>query len=287
MKNPWKTSIDRISDFWFRYSRNKAAVFGLAIVIIFALIAVMAPIIVPYDPNEMYLDVFPVGPNVKFPFGIDHLGRDTLSRVIWGTRISLFVGFVSAGISAVVGTILGAISGYYGGFYDDIIMRIVDIFLMIPTFFLVLLVIAVYGSSIWNIMIVIGLTIWPSTCRLVRGQFLAFKEQPFVEAERALGSSSFRIIFKSILPNAFPPAIVNLSLQIASAILTESSLSFLGLGDPNQISWGMMLKDAQRFIRVGWWMAPFPGLAIGLTVLSFNLIGDGINDALNPRLRER
>jgi peptide/nickel transport system permease protein len=215
------------------------------------------------------------------------MGRDQLSRVIWGTRISLFVGFVSAGISIGVGVILGSVAGYYGGIVDDLIMRFVDFFLVIPTFFLILLIIAMYGTSIWNIMFVIGLTAWPSTTRLIRGQFLSLKEQPFVEAEKALGASDLRIIFRCILPNAIHPVLVNLSFRVGSAIISEAGLSFLGLGDPRSISWGQMLNVAQRFIRTAWWMAIFPGLLISLAVLSFNMVGDGLNDALNPRLMER
>ena len=183
--------------------------------------------------------------------------------------------------------VLGSVAGYYGGRVDDLIMRFVDFFLVIPTFFLILLIIAMYGTNIWNIMFVIGLTAWPSTTRLIRGQFLSLKEQPFVEAERALGASDRRIIFRCILPNAIHPVLVNLSFRVGSAIISEAGLSFLGLGDPRAISWGQMLNVAQRFIRTAWWMAIFPGVLISLAVLSFNMVGDGLNDAMNPRLMER
>jgi peptide/nickel transport system permease protein len=280
----------RIRDFWGRYRRNRAAVFGLFVIFFFFMMAVLSPYVAPYDPFKMYLsdkkNVL-LEPSWGHIMGTDHLARDMLSRVIWGTRISLFVGFIAAGISALIGIAAGAIAGYYGGWVDDLLMRFVDMFMVIPTFFLVLVVVAIFGSDIWNIMVVIGLTSWPSTARLMRGQFLALKGTLFVEAEKALGANDRRIILHCILPNGLYPVVVNMSLQVAGAILTEASLSFLGLGDPTQISWGLMLYHAQRFLRDAWWMTFFPGLAISITILGFNLIGDGLNDALNPRLRIR
>jgi len=278
--------IEGSKDFWVRFRRNKFALLAIVILCLLSLLAIVAPIISPYNPEQMIFDRF-MSPNPEHPMGTDHMGRDMLSRMIWGTRISLFVGFVSAGISITIGVLLGSIAGYYGGKIDDLIMRFVDFFLVIPTFFLILLIIAMFGSSIWNIMFVIGLTAWPSTTRLIRGQFLSLKEQPFVEAERALGASDHRMIFRCILPNAIHPVLVNLSFRVGAAIIIEAGLSFLGLGDPRSISWGMMLNTAQRFIRTAWWMAVFPGLFISIAVLSFNLVGDGLNDALNPRLMER
>jgi peptide/nickel transport system permease protein len=278
--------IEGSKDFWVRFRRNRFALVAIVILCLLTLLAIFAPFISPYNPSQMVFDRF-MPPHLEHPLGTDHMGRDQLSRIIWGTRISLFVGFVSAGISITIGVLLGSISGYYGGKVDDLIMRFVDFFLVIPTFFLILLVIAMFGSSIWNMMFVIGLTAWPGTTRLIRGQFLSLKEQPFVEAERALGASDFRIIFRCILPNAIHPALVNLSFMVGSAIIIEAALSFLGLGDPRSISWGMMLNVAQRFIRTAWWMAVFPGFFISIGVLSFNLVGDGLNDALNPRLMER
>lgn len=281
-----KSIIEGSKDFWVRFRRNRFAVLAVFILCFLTLIAIFAPIITPYDPSKMIFDRF-LGPCLEHPLGTDHMGRDQLSRMIWGARISLFVGFVSAGISISIGVLLGSFAGYYGGKIDDITMRVVDFFLVIPTFFLILLIIAMFGPSIWNIMFVIGLTAWPGTTRLIRGQFLSLKEQPFVEAERALGASDFRIIFRCILPNAIHPVLVNLSFRVGAAIIIEASLSFLGLGDPRSISWGQMLNTAQRFIRTAWWMAVFPGLFISIAVLSFNLVGDGLNDALNPRLMER
>lgn len=281
-----RLSIENSKDFWNRFKRNRFAIVSIVFLFLLVLVAVFAPYLSPYNPQAMVFERFQI-PSSSHPLGTDHLGRDQLSRIIWGTRISLFVGFVSAGISISIGLVLGSIAGYYGGRVDDLIMRFVDFFLVIPTFFLILLVIAMYGSNIWNIMFVIGLTAWPSTTRLIRGQFLSLKEQPFVEAERALGASDRRIIFRCILPNAIHPVLVNLSFRVGSAIISEAGLSFLGLGDPRAISWGGMLNVAQRFIRTAWWMAIFPGVLISLAVLSFNMVGDGLNDAMNPRLMER
>jgi peptide/nickel transport system permease protein len=226
-------------------------------------------------------------PSISYPLGTDQYGRDVLSRVIWGTRISLLIGFVSAGISAVLGIVLGAISGYYGGRVDNIIMGLVDIFLTLPTFFLIMSIAFVFGGSVWNVMVIIGLTIWPGTARLVRAEFLSLKEREFVKAARVIGSGEARIIFGEILPNAIFVAIVNTSLQVAGAIMTEASLSFLGIGDPNTVSWGWMLNDALKTFRVAWWTSFFPGLAISITAVAFNLIGDGLNDTFNPHLKER
>jgi peptide/nickel transport system permease protein len=226
-------------------------------------------------------------PNSDYLLGTDQFGRDVLSRLIWGTRVSLFVGFLSTGIASIIGITLGSIAGYTGGKIDEIIMRLVEIFMMIPTFFLILTVVTLFGSSIWNVMLILGFTGWPGTARMIRAEFLSIKEKEFVEAAKMVGLSNFVIAFSEILPNAIFPAIVNASMRISGAIMTESSLSFLGLGDPNQSSWGWMLNDAMKSFRRAWWLSTFPGLAITITVISFNLIGDGLNDALNPHLKER
>jgi peptide/nickel transport system permease protein len=290
VKRSLRIQAKALLEFWQRYRKNRAAVFGLSMVIAFALIAFLAALLAPYSPYEMHLQDFAriyLSPNEQYLMGTDQYGRDVFSRIIWGARVSLFVGFVSAGISAAVGVSLGSIAGYYGGTVDNAIMRFVDMFLTIPQFFLILTIVAIFGSSLWNVMIVIGLTIWPSTARLIRAEFLSFKEKEFVLAARSIGAGDRHLMFKEIAPNAIFPAVVNGSLQVGSAILTESALSFLGLGDPNQVSWGYMLNDAMgSFIRA-WWMSVFPGAMISLVVISFNLLGDGLNDALNPYLKER
>jgi len=274
--------FERMSDFWQLYKRNKAAVLGLVVILFFSALAILAPILNLSSPFRSSASLLKE-PKIENPMGTDHLGRDVLSMVVWGSRTSLMIGFLSAALSAVIGTLMGAIPGYYGGIIDDFLMRIVDLLLVIPMFFLILLVVALFGGGIFKIVAVIGLLSWPSIARVVRGQFLTLKERTFVEAARAIGVKDRHIILRHILPNAIPPIVVNLTLQTGGAILTEASLSFLGLGDPTQISWGMMISDAQRFIGIAWWMAVFPSLALSIVVLALNLVGDGLTDAINPR----
>jgi peptide/nickel transport system permease protein len=269
-------------DFWKKYKRNRAAVWGLYIVAFFLLLAILSPWIAPFKPLGIGKDSF-FRPNLTYLMGTDDLGRDLLSGILWGARVSIMVGLLAALTSTLIGVIIGGIAGYYGGWIDDLLMRITEFFLVIPRFFLVLVIVALFGNSIWNIILVIGVLSWPVTARLVRVEFLSIKEKEFVESARSVGASDLKIILDHILPNATPPIVVSGSLQIARAILMEAGLSFLGLGDPNQISWGVMLYNAQRFLRHAWWTATFPGLAIFLVVMGFNLVGDGINDALNPK----
>ena len=272
--------------FWARFKRNRLAVLGgIAVVCLFAA-AVFAPVVSPYEPDDINVRHILEPPGIKHPFGTDDLGRDILSRVIWGSRISLSVGFVAVGIATVIGIILGAISGYYGGWIDRIIMRFVDIMLSIPTFFLLLAVIAFLEPSIWNIMIVIGLTSWMGVTRLVRAEFLTVKEREFTHAARALGASDLRIIFNHILPNSMAPVLVSAVLGVAGAILVESALSFLGIGvQPPTASWGNILTAGKDNIEIAWWLSVFPGLAILVTVLAYNLLGEGIRDAIDPRMK--
>ena len=272
--------------FWRRFKKNRLAVIcGIIVFLLFA-IAVLAPLIAPYDPSAIDVKHVLEPPSSKHPFGTDDLGRDILSRVIHGSWISLQVGFVAVGIATIIGIIFGALSGYYGGWVDRISMRFVDIMLAIPTFFLILAVIAFLEPSIWNIMIVIGVTSWMGVARLVRAEFLSLKEREFVLAARALGASDFRIIFRHILPNAMSPVLVSAVLGIAGAVLIESALSFLGIGvQPPTASWGNILTIGKDNIEIAWWISVFPGLAIFVTVLAYNLLGEGIRDSIDPRLK--
>ncbi len=269
-------------EFWKKYRRNRAAVFGLAVVGVFLALAILAPVLSPFSPLSTGPDSFRM-PNSRYFMGTDDLGRDLFSGVLWGARTSIMVGLLAALTSTIIGVIVGALAGYYGGVIDDLLMRVTEFFLVIPRFFLVLVIVALFGNSIWNVIFVIGFLSWPVTARLVRVEFLSIREKEYVEGARAIGASDLRIILSHILPNATPPIVVSGSLQIARAILMEAGLSFLGLGDPNQISWGVMLYNAQRFLRHAWWTALFPGMGIFLVVMGFNLVGDGLNDALNPK----
>ncbi len=273
-------------DFRERFLKNRLAVAGSVIVLLLFAVSLLAPWLVPYDPNEIDLKQVLVPPSGGHPFGTDPLGRDVLSRMIWGAGISLKVGFVATGIAILIGTFLGALAGYYGRWVDALIMRFVDIMLCFPTFFLILAVIAILEPSIWNIMIVIGLTGWMGVTRLVRADFITLKERDFVQAARGVGAGDPRIIFCHILPNAMASVLVTATLGVAGAILTESALSFLGIGvQPPTPSWGNILTAGKDNIDIAWWLSLYPGLAILITVLGYNLLGEGIRDSLDPRLR--
>jgi len=274
-----------ISIVWNRFRKNRLAIAGMAVISVIAMIAVLAPVIAPYDPAA--IDVYNTlsSPTWGHPLGTDDLGRDVLSRMIWGSRVSLKVGFVAVGIAILIGIIIGSAAGFYGGKTDAILMRFVDIMLCFPTLFLILAVIAVLEQSISTIMIIIGLTSWMDVSRLVRAEILGLKERDFVLAAKAVGASDFRVIFRHILPNALSPVFVSATFGVAGAILIESGLSFLGLGvQPPDSSWGNILASGRENITVAWWMSLYPGLAILVTVLSYNLVGEGLRDALDPRL---
>jgi len=249
-------------------------------------IAILAPLVSPYDPNAINMDDVLQAPGSRHILGTDDLGRDILSRMIYGTRISLSVGFVAIAIATIIGIILGSLAGYYGKLIDSLIMRLVDIMLSVPTFFLLLTIIAIVGPSIWIVMFVIGLTGWMSIARLVRAEFLTLKEREFVLAARSIGASDTRIIFKHILPNALAPVYVSFILGVAGAILMESGLSFLGFGvQPPVPSWGNILTAGREYMEVAWWLIFFPGLAILITCLSYYILGEGIRQALDPKLK--
>ena len=274
------------TDFWYRFSKNHLAVAGSAVVVLLFALSILAPWISPYDPAAIDLKNILQPPSAQHWFGTDQLGRDVLSRMIWGAQISLKVGFVSTGIAICIGTILGAVAGYYGRWVDAVIMRFVDIMLCFPTFFLILAVIAFLEPSIWNIMVIIGATGWMGITRLVRADFISLKERDFVQAARVIGASDARIIFIHVLPNCMASVLVAATLGVAGAILTESALSFLGIGvQPPTPSWGNILTAGKDNIDIAWWLSLYPGLAILVTVLGYNMLGEGIRDSLDPRLR--
>ncbi len=274
-------------EFWDRLRRNRLAMAGLALVLGMFAVSVLAPWLAPYDPGFIDLNAVLEPPSRAHWLGTDPLGRDVLSRIIYGSQVSLKVGFVSVGLATLIGLLVGSLAGFYGGWVDFVVMRFVDLMLCFPSFFLILAVIAVLEPSIWNIMVVIGLTSWMGVARLVRAEFLSLREREFVLAARALGASDFRLIWRHMLPNALAPVMVSATLGVAGAILTESALSFLGLGvQPPTPSWGNMLTAGKDSIEIAWWLSVFPGLAILITVMSYNLLGEGVREAIDPRLKD-
>jgi peptide/nickel transport system permease protein len=274
--------------FWKYFKRNRLAVGGLSMILLIFLVAGSASFIAPHDPGKTNVSFKLKSPSFQHLLGTDQLGRDVFSRMLHGSRISLSVGFVAVAISIFIGILVGAMAGYYGRWVDSILMRFVDIMLCFPTFFLILTVVALLGPSIFNIMLVIGITSWMGTSRFVRAEFLSLRERDFVQAAKALGMGDRRIIFRHILPNGLAPVFVTATLDVATAILVEAGLSFLGFGvQPPAPSWGNILTEGRTYIFDAWWLTLFPGFAILITVLSFNLLGEGLRDALDPRLRGR
>jgi peptide/nickel transport system permease protein len=275
-----------MSPTWRRFGKSRPGLVGLALVALLLAAAALAPRLAARPPLETSAAAFRP-PGAARLLGTDNLGRDVWSGLVHGARVSLLVGVLSAAFAALIGVAVGAAAGATGGRVDAALMRLSDLLQTIPQFFLALLIVALAGRGLWKIIAVLAILGWPLTARLVRAEFLSLRECEFVEAARALGMSDLRIAVLVILPNATPPAIVAATLGVAEAVLLESGLSFFGLGDPNLMSWGLMLQNAQGFLRRAWWMAVFPGLAIFTAVLAFNLFGDGLSDALNPRLRQR
>ena len=277
-----------LADTLRRLLRNPLAVAGAAVILFFLVMALFPKIFSAHDPNKINILRILDPPSAQHPLGTDDLGRDVLARMVYGARISLSVGFVAESIAILIGLIVGLLAGYYGGRADAALMRFVDIMLCFPTFFLILSVIAFIGPSIWNIMFIIGITGWMGVARLVRAETLSLKERDFVTAARAQGAKAARIMFRHILPNTLAPILVAATLGVAGAILVESSLSFLGIGvQPPTPSWGNILTAGKDNIEFAWWLSLFPGLAIFLTVLGYNLLGEGIRDAVDPRLKGR
>lgn len=274
---------------WERFIRNKLALIAAFVLIIIIFAAIFAPQLATHDPSKQVLRDRLAPPSLNNYLGTDDLGRDIFSRLLYGARVSLLVGFLSVAGSLTIGTIYGAISGYYGGRVDNIMMRIVDVFIAFPSLFLLITVVTILEPSIFNIIVVFIIFGWTGSARLIRGEFLSLKKRDFVDAARVMGASDFRIIFRHILPNAIAPIIVAGSLGVAGTILGESALSFLGLGvQPPDASWGNMLQGAQNFTIMieAWWYPLFPGLMIFITVLCLNFIGNGLRDALDPRMKD-
>lgn len=264
--------------------KNPQTRIGSLMLCVLLIVALIGPLIAPYDPY-MLSDDMVVKPGSKYLLGTDGLGRDVLSMIIYGTRTSLFVGFVAAIISGIIGTLLGGISGFYGGKIDSVIGEMINIFMMMPTFFLILIVVALFGSGLFNVMIIIGLTTWVGNAKLMRAQAMSIRERTFIKSAESIGYSKISILFNNVIPNGIFPIIANTTMGISGAILTESSLAFLGLGDPNVISWGQIIQGGKSYLVNGWWICTFSGLAIIFTVVTFYLIGDGLNRILSPKIR--
>jgi len=271
---------------WQQFSKNKMAVAGLAFVLLLFAVAAAAPWLTAHSPTAYDLDSVLQGPSAAHWLGTDEEGRDVWARTVFGTRVSLTVGLISVVLYVAIGVLLGALAGYFGGWVDSIISRAIEVMICFPTFFLILAVLAFIGPSLVNIMIVIGLTSWPGIARLVRGEFLKLRKQDFVMAGRVVGAGNARIIFRHILPNSLAPVFVSATFGVASSILIESSLSFLGFGvQPPTPSWGEILSQSRDFMDIAWWLAFFPGVAIFVSITAYNLVGEGLRDAIDPRMK--
>ncbi len=275
---------------WRDFQENRLAVFGLYVMFALYLATLLGAYLTPYEPN-LIQDIAAtrhLPPSLDHWMGTDKFGRDVFTRALYGARISLSIGFIAVAISVTLGTAIGAVSGYFGGWVDTVLMRLVDVLISFPRLVLLIAVIALFEPSIFLVVVVLGLTLWPSTARIVRGEVLSLREREFIQAAYALGLSAPRIILRHIVPNVMGPVIVAATLGLGNIILIEAGLSFLGMGvQPPNASWGNMIEDGREYLVQAWWAATFPGLAIVVTVVAFNLIGDGLRDALDPRLRMR
>jgi peptide/nickel transport system permease protein len=267
--------------------RSGSAAAGVVILLLIVAMAALAPLVYPDSPWDMVGAPLQPPGSAGFLLGSDMLGRDIAAGIMYGARISLLVGVVSTVVAVVIGVTIGALAGYHGGYIDDALMRLTEFFQTLPGFVLLIVLVALFTPSVTSTVVAIGLVSWTPVARIVRGEFLSLRTREFVQAAILLGESNFRIILTQVLPNALSPIIVSASLLVGTSILLEAALSFLGLGDPNLMSWGYMIGAARTVIQRAWWMSVFPGLAIVLTVLGFNLLGDGLNDMLNPRLARR
>ena len=280
--------MSRWAQFWEQFRRNRGAVVGLCIVAIVIAMAIAAPIVYPDDPGEMIAPPF-LWPfeDWQFPLGSDSLGRDIAAQIVHGARVSLLVGAAATTAAVSIGVSVGLAAGYFRGRVDDVLMRMTEVIQTIPPFVLSIIMVAVFRPSLRTIIVAICVVSWPSIARLVRAEALTLREREFVQAGVVMGMSSLRLILTQILPNALTPVVIAASLMMATSILLEAGLSFLGLGDPNVVSWGMIIGAGRDSVRDAWYISAIPGCAIFITVLGLNLVGEGLNDALNPRLRKR
>ena len=280
----------RLANAWHTIVSNKQLLFGLILVLLLISLALLAPVLARYNPYVLTdeLRAAPGTPGKNGApthwLGTDKLGRDVLSQILWGAQTSLKIGFIAASIAAVVGTLIGGIAGYFGGTVDKVIVEFINIFVMTPSFFLILIIVAMFGSNMTYVMIVIGLTSWPGNARLMRAQAISLRNRTFIKSCQAMGESKLSIMFRHIIPNGIFPIVANTTMQISGAILTEAGLSFLGLGDPNIISWGQMISSGKSLLTKAPWVAIVPGLAVVLNVLAFFLIGDGLNRVIAPKM---
>jgi len=276
----------RFIETWRMFAANRAALLGLVLWGLVVFTALFGPIIYPSDPFEMVGSPM-APPGEKLLLGSDYLGRDVLAGIVHGAKVTLLVGFTATIVSVSIGIIIGVLAGFYGGWIENLLMRVTEFFQVLPALLLAMVLVSLFSPSTFTIIFAIGVVSWPGVARLTRAEFLKIKEREYVLAEKAIGARSRRIIWRVILPNSLPPLIVAMALGVGAAILFEAGLSFLGLGDPNTYSWGYMIGASRDYIWDTWWAITFPGLAIFFTVLSISLIGDGLNDALNPKLRLR
>ena len=275
-----------MNNHWRLYFHNWVSVLGLVILVLLALVSLIGPPLAPYDPEGIEIGSRAIPPGTTYWMGTDELGRDVFSRAVSGIRVSLLVGVIAAAASTLVGIVIGSLAGYFGGLLDHALMRITEVFQVVPQFFLAVVLVAVFSASVFNIIVAIAVLTWPVVARLTRSEFLSLKSRQYVDAARLSGASDATVMFREILPNAMGPVIVSGTLLVGRAMLTEAGLSFLGLGDPSRVSLGVMLYQSRPFIQFAWWAALFPGLLIFLAVLSTNLVGDGLNDVINPQVVE-
>jgi len=269
------------------FLRNPTAMCGVIVLTSMCLMAIIAPLLYPGDPLDMVARPLQwPGQDPHYPLGTDSMGRDVAAGVVHGARVSLLVGISATVVGLSIGLLIGTVAGYFGGWVDDVLVRLVEVFQTVPAFVLLFVLVAIAEPSIVTITVAIGLVTWPTVARLVRAEFRSLREKDFIMAARGLGYGHVRIIMSEILPNALPPIIVTASIMVASAILAESALSFMGLGDPNMVSWGSMIGAGRELVRTAWYLTAVPGMAIVLTVLALNVMGDGLNDALNPRFAQ-